>query len=150
MKLNTGDIFRILTKKGYGFLQFVETSNNGLHYVRILDHISKEGLIEQGDVNRKEKWNIEFPLSIANHRKIVEFVGSFKISKGFKVAKFARSKDMVQGEFLGWYIVNRETLKRKLTKKLSNKQKELSPHGIFNDTLIIEYLENDWKLSTWV
>ena len=150
MKITPGDIFKIPTKKGFGFLQFIEKSNNGLHYVRVLDHLSMDGIIIQDAVDKLERWSIEFPLSVANHRKIVEFIGSFEIPKKYKVAKLARTKHSVRGEFLGWHIVNRKTLKRKLKKKLSKKEKKLSPHGIFNDTLIIEYLENDWKLSEWI
>ena len=131
-------------------MQFIEKSIDGLHYVRILDHLSIDGMIEQNNVDNTERWNIEFPLSLANHRKIVEYVGSFDIPKKFKVAKLARTKHLIQGEFLGWYIVNRSTLKRKLKKKLTKKEMKLSPHGIFNDTLIIEYLESDWKLSEWI
>jgi hypothetical protein len=40
-------------------------------------------------------------------------------------------------------------LKRELKKVLDEKDLKLSPHGIWNDTLIIERLEENWRLENW-
>lgn len=149
MKLEKGDVFRIETKIGYGFMQYVETDDSGIEYVRILEPISETGKISQIDIDKLERWNIGFPLKAAARSQIVERVGSFLIPKSFNKTKFARSKHNIRGEFLGWHIVNRVTLKRELKKSLSDEDLTLSPHGIMNDTLIIERLEEDWRLENW-
>lgn len=45
--------------------------------------------------------------------------------------------------------MNVKTLKIELKETLSKNDLALSPYGIFNDTLIIEYLEKDWRLEYW-
>jgi len=35
MKLTSGDIFKIPTKIGFGFLQFIEIDSMGIEYVRV-------------------------------------------------------------------------------------------------------------------
>ena len=149
MKLNPGDIYKIETKIGYGFLQYIETSKNKLQYVRVLDFLSNDGVIEQEAVDLPERWNIEFPLKSARYKKIVELVGNYQIPKNYKVAEYARTKHIIRDDFLGWHIVNRSTLKRTLKEKLTKDEKKLSPYGIFNDTLIKEYLEENWRLENW-
>ena len=60
-----------------------------------------------------------------------------------------RTEHNIRGEFLGWHIVDTETWQRQLVKTLSPEQKKLSPWGIWNDTLLIENLVNDWSLEKW-
>jgi len=149
MKLNKGDIFRIRTKSGFGFLQYVETDDMGIELVRILEPIKESGEISQSEVDQLERWNIGFPLKAATRKKITEKVGSFEIPASFVNSEYARSKHNVRGEFLGWHIVHKSSLKRELKKKLDEKDLKLSPHGIMNDTLIIERLEENWRLKNW-
>ncbi len=149
MRLIKGDIFKIKTKIGFGFLQYIETDDMGVEFVRILQPIKEDGEISQSEVDQKERWNIGFPLKAATRKKITEKVGSFVIPSSFINSQYARSMHNVRGEFLGWYIVHKPTLKRKLKKVLSRSDLKLSPHGIMNDTLIIQRLEENWKLENW-
>jgi len=149
MKINAGDVFRIHTKKGFGFMQYVETSDLGFEYVRIIDLLSETGEISISDVYKLERWNIEFPLKTALRRKIVSKVANFSLPPDYQAFEYARTEHNIRGEFLGWFIVNRKTLQRELKKRLSTEDLKLSPFGVMNDTLIIEYLENDWKLEDW-
>lgn len=130
-------------------MQYVETSDIGIEYVRIIDLISETGEITIDDINRLERWNIEFPLKAAVRKKIVSKVANFNLPIDYHISGYARSEHNIRGEFLGWFIVNRKTLQRELKKKLTKDELKLSPHGMMNDTLIIEYLENDWKLENW-
>jgi len=50
---------------------------------------------------------------------------------------------------LGWHIIDTETWQRQLVKTLTPEQKQLSPWGIWNDTLLIENLVDDWELEKW-
>jgi hypothetical protein len=141
-----GDVYSIQTAKGLGYLQFIENTEFG-DYIRILDHISAS--INQDEVNKPEKWCITFTIKPALRKKIISLVDNFNIPENFTISDFARSEHNIRGEFLGWHIVNRKTLQRELKKNLSQDEIKLSPHGFMNDTLIIEMLENNWKLSEW-
>ena len=55
----------------------------------------------------------------------------------------------VKGQFLGWHIIDQKTLKRELKQELSAEDLKLPPHGHPNDTLLKEWLENDWRLENW-
>ncbi len=149
MNITPGDIFKISTKIGFGFLQFTELDSMGIEYIRVLDPISENSTITQFEIDKKERWCTGFPLRAALRKKIVEKIGNYRIPRNFKVSDLVRSKHIIGDEFLGWFIVNRKTLKRKFKTELSKKQLRLSPHGIMNDTLIIERLEENWKLSEW-
>ncbi len=63
--------------------------------------------------------------------------------------KFMRTKHLVRGVFLGWYIVNTDTLHHQLVQDLSPEEKMLSPWGIWNDTLLIQRLVENWELEQW-
>lgn len=149
MKLIKGDTFRIKTKIGFGFLQYIKTDDMGIEFVRILEPIKEDGEISQSEVNQLERWNIGFPLKAATRKKITEKVGSFDIPSSYVNSQSARSIHNVRGEYLGWHIVNKKTLKRELKKTLNENDLKLSPHGIMNDTLIIERLEENWRLENW-
>jgi hypothetical protein len=149
MKLETGDIFSIKTSKGFGFLQYIETDDLGIEFVRVLSPIKLEENIIQNEVDLKERWSIGFPLKAAVRKKIVSKIGSFKIPTNYIIDEYARSEHNIRGEHLGWHIVNRKSLKRELKNRLDKEDLKLSPHGSCNDTLIIEYLEKDWKLEEW-
>jgi hypothetical protein len=149
MKLIKGDVFKIKTKIGSGYLQYIKTNDLGIESVRILDSILKIGNISQVEVNKLERWNILFPIKKAVKKRIIEKVGSFEVPTLYTIPQFTRSKHNIRGVFLGWHIINESTLKRELKKSLSNNDLKLSPHGIMNDTLIIELLEKDWRLENW-
>jgi hypothetical protein len=149
MKLKSGDVFKIKTSIGFGFLQYLETDNLGIEYVRVLEPVSTNGQISQEGVDQIERWNIGFPLKAAARKKIVVMVGNFEIPKSFVNSEFARSEHKIRGEFLGWHIVNRTTLERKLKPYINETDIKLSPHGIMNDTLIVERIEQNWRLEKW-
>ncbi|MCF7560128.1 hypothetical protein L3X39_05710 [Sabulilitoribacter multivorans] len=148
-KIEKGDVFKIKTKIGFGFLQFIDKTIDRTHYIRVLDFISQNGLISQEDVDKKERWCTEFILNIAFRRRLVEKVGNFKIPNNFRIARFARSKHIIGENINGWNIVDRNTLKLIFKEVLSDKELLLSPHGIMNDTYIIERLQEGWTLEDW-
>jgi hypothetical protein len=148
-KIRLGDIFEIVTEKGTAYLHYIYKDESIGDMIRVLP-----GLYSERPVNfeqlagSKERYTIFFPLSAASKRKIVELVGHYSINIARK-PDYMRTEHTVRGEFLGWHIINTETWKRELVKSLSSKQKELSPWGIWNDTLLIERLINNWSLENW-
>jgi hypothetical protein len=149
MKLEKGQVYSIKISHGYGFLQYIETDSLGVEYVRILNPIKETEEIYQDEINEKQRWCIGFPLKAALNRKLINYVGQFQLPPKYKTEYWTRSPHNVRGEHLGWHIVHRETLERKFKKKLRKRHLKLSPHGVFNDTLIRERLEKNWNLSDW-
>lgn len=149
MKLEKGDIFSIKTSKGFVFLQYIETDDLGIEFVRVLSPIKLDENIIQNEVELKERWSIGFPLKAAVRKKNVSKIGGFKIPTNYLIDEYTRSEHNVRGDHLGWHIVNRKSLKRELKSRLDKEDFKLNPHGSWNDTQIIEYLEKDWKLEEW-
>lgn len=149
MKVKPGDVFKIKTNIGFGFLQYLETDTLGIEYVRVLEPISINGLITQDGVNHIERWSIGFPLKAAERKKLVEIVGNFEIPQSYVNSKYSRSEHNIRGEFLGWHIIDKSTLKRELKLELNESDVKLPPHGIMNDTLIVERIEQNWRLEEW-
>ena len=115
----------------------------------MLKPIKQTAQISQDEINLKERYSVHFVVKAAHRKKIIERVGKFKIPIDYKVPTKARTEHNVRGEFLGWHIVDQKTLKRELKQKLNMEEILLSPHGNPNDSLLIEWLETDWKLESW-
>jgi len=148
-KIKIGDIFEMNTLKGKSYLHYIYKDKAIGDLVRVLP-----GLYSERPANfdklagSKERYMIFFPLSAASKQKIVEQV-SFYPSDKFEKPKYMRSEHIVRGEFIGWHIIDTETWHRQLVKRLTSEQKQLSPWGIWNDTLLIENIINEWSLEHW-
>jgi hypothetical protein len=53
------------------------------------------------------------------------------------------------GKLISWHIIDYNTWNRKSVIKLNEIQIRLSPFEIWNDTLLVERLEDDWDLEKW-
>lgn len=148
-KMIIGNIYEINTEKGKAYLHYIFKDDELGELVRVLPGLYSEKPTNFNElVESEELFSVFFPLSFANKKKIVEFVGNYS-DKKFTKPNYMRSEHIVKGEFLGWHIVNTDTWERQLVKKLSQEQKTLSPWGIWNDTLLVERLVGNWKLSEW-
>lgn len=148
-RIKLGDIFEISTPKGKAYLHYIHKDSVTGELIRVL-----KGFYSERPANldklaaSEERYIISFPLSAATKQKIVEVVGNYSTSN-FSKPKLMRTEHNIRGEFLGWHIVDTETWQRQLVKTLSSEQKKLSPWGLWNDTLLIENLANDWSLEKW-
>ena len=84
------------------------------------------------------------------NRGIVRRVGNYSIPKEFALPKKFRDEHIVRGEFICWHIIDYESWQRESIVKLTEEQKQLSPWGTWNDTLLIERLEEEWTLEKWI
>lgn len=149
-RIKPGDIFEIKTPKGKVYLHYVYKDKVIGELIRVLPGLYSERPFNFKDVaSKKEMYLVSFALSFAYKRNIVELVGHYSLPD-FQKPKYMRTEHAVQGEFLGWHIVNTETWERKLIKELTEEQKRLSPWGVWNDTLLIERLTQGWTLDSWV
>ena len=148
-KIKLGDIFEINTPMGKSYLHYIFKDKAMGDLVRVLPGIYSKQPADFSELAcSKERYMIFFPLTFANRRKIVHRVGFYSPNQ-FEKPKYMRSEHVVRGEFLGWHIVDTETWHRQLVKNLTSEQKQLSPWGIWNDTLLIENIVNNWTLENW-
>lgn len=148
-RVKLGNVFELKTSKGYAYLHFVYKDNQLGQLVRVLSGLYNQRPSSFCDlVLQNHQFVVFFPVSAAKKKELIEFVDDCPMDN-FKKPKEMRTEHHIGGEFLGWDIVNTDTWKRKFTKKLSSRQRKLSPWGIWNDTLLIERLEKGWSLETW-
>lgn len=149
-KIKVGDVFEISTSKGKAYLHYIHKDDSTGELIRVLQGLYAETPSNLDDlVATEERYIVSFPLSAATKREIVKPVGYYPALK-FSKPQMMRTKHNMRGEFLGWHLVDTATWQRQLVGSLSPKQMKLSPWGIWNDTLLIERLVNDWSLEEWI
>lgn len=148
-RIKLGDIFEVETPKGKAYLHYAYRDTVTGELIRVLPGLYSERPANFNELAAsKERYVVSFPLTAANKQKIVEQVGFHPVDN-FVKPKFMRTEHNVRGEFLGWHIVDTSNWQRQLVKNLTSEQKRLSPWGIWNDTLLVENLVNDWSLEKW-
>ncbi|MGZ3777783.1 MAG: hypothetical protein ACXVI9_09375 [Mucilaginibacter sp.] len=149
-KIELGDIFEIETAKGKAYFQCVKIDKSRGDLIKVFNKLYHERAeFIESVIKVKDNYFIGFPLGAAYRRKLIEKVGNISLPDDFELPKYMRSKHVIQGRFFGWHIINTSTWKRQLVEKLSEEQKQLSPWGIWNDTLLKESLESGWNLEKW-
>jgi hypothetical protein len=149
MKIQEGEVFAIQTKIGFGFLQYIKPDQFGVEIIRVLEPIKQDNEISQQEVDAAERYTVHFVVKAALRRKLIYRTGIFTIPENFRIPERGREKQTVRGEFLGWHITDLKTLKIEKKKELSNEDLKLPPAGHPNDTLLREWLENNWRLENW-
>ncbi|QVK17533.1 hypothetical protein KHQ81_11835 [Mycoplasmatota bacterium] len=150
-KVIKGDVFELITPKGKLFIQNIDQKPKEPNLVRILQRFHIEESLEVNKlVEEPEQFSIFFALRFALKKGIVRKVGNFNIPNSYNIPTEMRTPVVDKnGKLKHWHIVDVETLVRKRVDKLSDTQKKLSPHEIWNDTLLIERLVSGWTLENW-
>ena len=149
MKIQEGEVFAIQTKIGFGFLQYIIPDQFGVEIIRVLEPIKPNNEISQQEVDAPERYTVHFVIKAALRRKLIYRRGLFKIPENYIIPEKGREKHTVRGEFLGWHITDLKTLKIESKSELTLDDLKLPPTGHPNDTLIREWLENNWRLENW-
>lgn len=148
--IKIGDVFEIRTSNGKAFLQFAANDERIGQLIRVFCETPGDAEFNPDFVfAQKEKFVVFFALRAAVRKHIVEKVGNYWLDSDLYPPKYMRSKHRVRGESLGWHIVNTHTWEREFVKELSDEEKKLSPWGIWNDTLLVERLNEGWSLDSW-
>ncbi|MFJ8234182.1 hypothetical protein ACIQ34_00395 [Ureibacillus sp. NPDC094379] len=149
-RLRIGDVFEIETSRGKGLFQYVHKDERIGSLIRILPNLYKgEFVIKDELIEEKELYLIHFPLGAALWRKIVKKIGNYPIPQHFILPSKFRTEHIIGDEFNCWHIVDYGTWKIESIKELNDEQKQLSPWGIWNDTLLKERLAEGWTLDNW-
>ncbi|MFJ5770116.1 hypothetical protein [Psychrobacillus sp. NPDC093180] len=150
VRLNIGEVFEVVTLNGIGLFQYVHKDETIGELIRILPCLLEEGYVIKDElVKKKELYLIHFPLGAALNQKLVTQKGSYPIPQNFIFPKKFRSEYFVNGELICWHIIDYDTWKREEVDRISDEQKQLSPWGIWNDTLLKQRLAEGWTLDKW-
>ena len=151
-KIAKGDMFSLSLTNGIGFIQCVkETQPKESEIVRIIPGVyDKESDLDISQIAmQKELFFSQLPLKYALRKKMIHFVGNFSVPKDSEAPKYYRDMHVIRTEFLGWHIVDSETLHHRLVEKLSEEEKKLSPWGMTSIPDIVEHIENNWTPLDW-
>ncbi|MEG6510997.1 hypothetical protein V6C32_03655 [Desulforamulus ruminis] len=150
-RIKVGDVFEITTPNGKAYFQYVHNNPEVCELIRILPGVyfqQPRDLLSL--INKKELYLIHFPLKAAYKEEIVNLIGSFDLPDGFQLPKNMRSDHIDGNGNRIWHIIDYDTWQRESIKILSDEQKKLSPWEIWNDTLLIERISEEWTLEKWV
>ena len=142
-KIKIGDIFEINTPKGKAYLHYIYVDEDKIELIRVLPGLYSERPNHLDKLaSSPERYVIGFPLAPAYRKGIIERVG-FYPADSFCKPRFMREPHGI----LGWHIVDTNTLYREFVEKLTLQQKTFSSWGVINDTMLIEWLVDDWSLD---
>lgn len=148
--INLGDIFELETPNDNKIhLQCVHIPKdlrNEVELIKVFFNLHKKTPNDLSTIIKEDYFFIRFPLKAALKKGIVNQIGNYPLPDGFTIPLFYRT---INFSGTAWQIVNSKTLKRETVDVLSEEQKELSPFGGMNDTMIIELLEKGWNLKNW-
>lgn len=149
-KISLGDIFKIKTKKGNAYFQYVKepVDSSEVEKIKVFYSFYSEGFSSYSELLKEDFFYIGFPLKAAVKKNLVEKVFNIDLPNGYKFPTLFRCENFL-GE--GWNIVNIETddyIEVGVT-KLNKEQLQLSPDEVWNDTLLKENLERGWRLDNW-
>jgi hypothetical protein len=149
-RLHFGDVFEIATSKGIAYLQLCAVDKDGIQLVRVIKGVYPSHPVNLDEiVSEPELFMVHFPLVAACQRKLISKVGNYPLPSDFQAPEYMRTTYVRQGKFMGWHIVNTETLNRRFVECLSPSEVKLSPWGVWNDTLLKERIESGWNLENW-
>lgn len=163
-----GEVYAVITKKGYGIAQIAGLDRHGIPICRIFSKLYKK--IPQNIENiilNKESYLIIIFLHTMAHWRVKQAIklGKYEVPKDFKIPKYYRdcwvfkrntgpfeywSVDDYEGNILRFkdYIIN--VLNKKLTDESWKKDfLKLNPVSILNGPALIERLENGFSLEEW-
>lgn len=163
-----GEVYAVITKKGYGIAQIAGLDRHGIPICRIFSKLYKK--IPQNIENiilNKESYLIIIFLHTMAHWRVKQAIklGKYEVPNDFKIPKYYRdcwvfkrntgpfeywSVDDYEGNILRFkdYIIN--VLNKKLTDESWKKDfLKLNPVSILSGQALIERLENGFSLEEW-
>lgn len=146
-----GNVYAIKTKIGYGLFQVVQNDEVGIDVVRVLKPtIEDVGQFSPELLQETERYFIKFTVRAALNKKLIIFIGKYTVPSSVKVPKKYRMLDVVPHRNIrNWYIVDAKTNRMKLVSRIDKKFLSLSCDAVWNDTFLIERIEEGWTLEDW-
>lgn len=150
-RIKIGDVFEIKTSKGKGYIQYVFANKTVGELIRVFPKQYSVDFDEVSNVvSSCDYYFVHFPLKAALKKEIVKFVENYPVPSEVKLPEQMRSRKVDKdGNFVSWQIVDYSTWQRTNVEKLSSSDKKLSPWGTWNDTLLVERIEEGWTPEKW-
>jgi len=147
MKLNKGDVFKILSTKRNVYIQYILKDETMGQLIRVFAPDVKSVSGPRDIKERKELFYVFFPLGSALRRKLVVKIGSSDLPGGQQLPKFMKAPFGINaaGKITSWSIFELDTGKQKVVEKLSKQEIRYSPYECWNDTQIIEAVNANWS-----
>mgnify|MGYP001801627538 CR=1 FL=1 len=145
--MDIGNIYNIKTSKGLGFLQLIKIpdSNNHVELTRVFYELRDSVPENLNDIAFGDFFLLEFPIKAGIQQNVLQFVGNVDLPEGFVFPTFFRSENLFGP---GWRIINVNG-GQKVVEELNEQELRYSPYGVWNAPLLIENLENGWRLENW-
>jgi hypothetical protein len=144
-RIQPGDVFEIKTKKGLAYAQYVLKNAEMGTLIRVLPSvyaIRPDSFHEV--VSQPERFVTFFPLQAAADKGIVEIVAHESIPPSSGTMPLFRARGHIDrdGYVHDWRLWDGE--KSVHIGKLSHEQRKLPIKELWNDTLLIERIEQEW------
>lgn len=148
--IEIGDVFEISTKKGKAYIQYVKApkDNNEVEKIKVCYSLYD---LRPDDINKilnEDFFYLSFILKAAYKKGLVEKIGNYNLPENFEYPRYFRTEHMFKED--SWQIIDSHTYKRESVDTLTEEHRKLSPWGTWNDTLLIERLEEGWRLENWI
>lgn len=143
-KPRIGDIMEIPTSKGLAYAQFTHNHREYGELMRVFDALFVERPDLSAVVNSPVRFMAFFPLGPAVRRGIFKIVGNQAVAPQNLAFPLFRSKgleDLTTGQ-APWWLWDGEAEWK--IGALAPEQKKLPIRGVWNDTLLIERIEQGW------
>ena len=140
-----GDIIEIPTTKGLAYAQYTHKDELMGALLRVLPNFYQVRLPDfQNIVSEPTKFHIFFPLQAAVNRKIFEVVANVDLSEQEKTFPLFRAAGHItrEGKVSDWWLWDGSGSWR--VPHLTPDQQNLPIKEIWNDTLLVERLEQGW------
>ncbi|MBO9123004.1 MULTISPECIES: hypothetical protein [unclassified Rhizobium] len=141
-----GDVFEINTARGEAYVQFMQKNKLMGSAIRVLPGTYVGGNSDIESLVRTDAgyW-IFFPLSAALKAKVVRRVGAFEIPSHSKKLPLFRSGvvDPATGRIENWWLWDGEN--SRMVGAITDEQRRLPIKSIWNDTLLVERIEQGWS-----
>jgi hypothetical protein len=149
MRVKVGDLFMIVTPKGFGYFQCVERDPKYGHLIRILPGVFLRRPDDLEEFARqKERFFIFFPLGAAAHRGIVERVANYPVPEGSSRPRRMKLKFTIGPGFPTRWKILEAGRKDRLADTLTEDERGLSNLAIVNDTMLAEMIAQGWTPSS--
>lgn len=149
MRVRVGDLIEIKTSKGLAYALFTHKHEKPPHFgamLRVFDQTFESRPAELVSLTRLPvQFTTFFPLQAAVNQKLVEVVGNFAIPDELKPFPIFRAgvPDPHTKTVANWWLWDGE--KEWQVGKLTTNQRKFPIRGVWNDTYLIQRIENGWR-----
>jgi len=143
-----GDIIEIPTSKGLAYAQYTHQHPTHGGLIRVFDSLFENRPEEFSKiVNKSVRFSTFFPLSVAIKRGIFNVVGHEKVALNNQPFPIFRNgiADQKTKKVAVWWFWDGE--KEWKVGEITPEQRKMPIVGVWNDTLLIERIENGWTPS---